>query len=503
MTRYADALERFRDELDSLNVYPVPDGDTGTNLLQTVRAVVRALDARAGTPAAEVSIADTIVRASLMGARGNSGVILAQTLRGLCDGISSGGTGTGTGTGTGAGDVAAALAGAAGSARRAVDRPREGTVLTVLDEAARAATTAPASADDPALVLARALEAARESLARTVNELPELRAAGVVDAGGKGAVLLLDALYGAVSGAQPTERPGPLGPVGAKGRGAGAPESGYGFEVQGLVEAPEAAVPGLRTSLGKLGESLAVVGGDGLFNVHVHTDRPDDAVAAIRAAGTALEMSVLSLDEQVSACAGGAARSVQLGLPTCAMVALAAGPGLAAAFRSLGASAVLARPGRAPGTSEIRAAVSLAAGRSVVVLPNDAALAAAARDACSGAPKPAAVVNTDSAPAGLAAATAFHPDATLETNESVMREAAERCRAGASSSTDVRALVAVAERLRGQVPDAQLLTLIAGESVAEPEAEAAADLLRTHLPDLEVQLVAGGQPGPAYVLGVE
>jgi len=496
MTRYVEALERFREELDSLNVYPVPDGDTGTNLLQTVQAVVRALDRSAESGGEEASVARTIARASLMGARGNSGVILSQTLRGLCEGIPAGGAD--------GNDVASALRSAATASRRAVDEPREGTVLTVLDDAAEAATASAARGGDAGDVLAGALEAARESLARTVNEVPELRAAGVVDAGGKGAVLLLDALHAQVSGGEPTEQRGSLGPVGVHGTTSTPPALEFAWEVQALVEAPAAAVTGLRSSLVELGGSLAVVGGDGLFNVHVHTDRPDDAVARIREASAPLELSVVSLANRVAACGMGGARAVQAGLPLCAMVAVAAGAGLAAAFRSLGATVVAGDPGTPPSLAEIRAAMSPAPGRSVLVLvPDDAALLSVVRDACASAARPSTVVAVDSAPSGLSAATAFHPEASLEENERVMRAAAVRCRAEPSASRDPRDLLAVAERLCGLVPAAELLTLVAGEGITSDDAAAAAGVLRAGLPDLEVQVVLGDQPGVAYVLGVE
>jgi dihydroxyacetone kinase-like predicted kinase len=386
-----------------------------------------------------------------------------------------------------------------------VDRPHEGTVLTVLDDAASAAAKASGRGDDAAGVLSAALTAARTSLARTVDELPELKEAGVVDAGGKGAVLLLDALYAEVAGEESTEPPGPRGPVGVVARSGAAPAPAleFAWEVQALLEASPTKLPALRSSLAELGGSLAVVGGDGLFNVHVHTDRPDDAVGRIRAAGTPVEVSVLSLADQVSACGVGAGlgRGVQAGLPSSAMVAVAAGPGLADAFRSLGAIVVSAGGGD-PTLAELRDAVRAAPGRSILLLPNNDGLVHLATEACADAARPATVVPAASVPAGLAAATAFHPDASLETNASVMRGAADRCHV-ASSPSDPRAVVIVAEGLRRQVPEAQLLTLVAGDAVAEEEVEAALALLRTRLPDLEVQFVAGGQPGPDFVLGME
>ena len=489
MVRYAEALERFRDELDSLNVYPVPDGDTGTNLLQTQRAVVEALGSRGD----DTTIAEAIARSSLRGARGNSGVILSQTLRGLCEGVPV--------AGADAAQMGVALRTAASASRAAVARPQEGTVLTVLDDAAAAGSAAVADGQhDVAIVLEAALEAARDSLARTAIGLPELRAAGVVDAGAKGAVLLLDALHAVVSGGSETERPGPMGPVGVRGTAAVSGGEGFGYEVQALLETGDGPPTELRGELAGLGESLALVGGGGMYNVHVHTDHPKAAIAAIRAAGHTLEVSVVSLSDQVAACAGAAARAVQAGVPTCAVVAVADGVGLAAAFRSLGTSVVAGGPGSG---ARIAAEVERSPAPAVLVIPNEPPPRAVARAACEGSSKQAAVVPADAVPAGLAAAAAFHPDVSLETNAAAMGAAARRCRSEACASPDPQELVMVAKRVRDRVIGAELLTLIAGEGVSEAEAAMSAAALRAALPDLEVQLVHGGQPGAAYLLGVE
>jgi uncharacterized protein len=319
MVLYAEALERFRPEIDSLNVFPVPDGDTGTNLMHTQRAVAEALSAppaeRPGASAAErdgappdamTTVRETVAHAALNGARGNSGVILSQVLRSFCSAIPDAGA-----DGTA---VAAALSDAAAAARRAVAEPREGTVLTVLDEAAAAAAATsggPGSDADAGAVLEAALAAARAALARTTEQLPELRDAGVVDAGGKGAVLLLDALAAAVTGRAPSERPGPPGPLArpAGGPGASAPARSlpFPFEVEFVLEGPtDPDVEALRAHLRAMGDSLAIVGGDARYRVHVHTDRPDDVLAAGRAAGAVRDPAVVSLDEQVAACLRGA-----------------------------------------------------------------------------------------------------------------------------------------------------------------------------------------------------
>jgi hypothetical protein len=303
MALYAQALERFRPEIDSLNVFPVPDGDTGTNLLHTQRAVAEAL-AMAGAGAGDCSetmtgVRETVAEAALSGARGNSGVILSQVLRTFCAALPD--------AGAGASEIATALSEAAAAARRAVAEPREGTVLTVLDAAAADAQRAEA---DPAAaagtVLEAALAGARAALVRTTDQLPELRAANVVDAGGKGAVLLLDALCAAVMDHGLTEPPGPAGPVGRPAGAGPRTELAFPFEVEFVLEgASDPALGSLRRRLAAMGDSRAIVGGDALFRVHVHTDRPEDALAAGRAAGTVRDPAVVSLDSQVAGCESG------------------------------------------------------------------------------------------------------------------------------------------------------------------------------------------------------
>src|SRR5437588_6816953 len=289
MGRFHEALQEHRDELNSLNVYPVPDGDTGTNMLLTQRAVRDELAGHDGAKLQDVAAA--IARSSLMGARGNSGVIMAQALRGLAAVL-------GTGNGGDAPAVARALDRAAQEAYRAVARPARGTVLDVLQGAADAASGAAGTSGDLADVTAAALQGARASLARTREEHPELRRAGVVDAGGKGMVLFFDALHSAVTGSERTEPVGPHGPVGASGLGRHdvPADSEFKFEVQYLVDVDEAEIPPLRRGLAGIGDSVVVVGGDGTYKVHVHTNEPNQAVELARAVGTPSSVSVADLE---------------------------------------------------------------------------------------------------------------------------------------------------------------------------------------------------------------
>jgi DAK2 domain fusion protein YloV len=525
MRIYAEALRTHREEIDSLNVYPVPDGDTGTNMLLTQAAVVAALEEAGVDGPHPNDVAATISRASLMGARGNSGVILSQVLRGIVEAMPANGS-------YGPGDLAAGLERAAGEAYRAVARPVEGTVLSVLRDAAAGATGASRrSGAGSAAVLAAALQQAKASLARTPDQLPELGRAGVVDAGGKGIVLLLDALLAAVSGEELSEPVGPLGPVGAADSDRPGPALQFDYEVQFLLEAPDEAIGRLRASLGDLGDSLAVVGGSGLFNVHVHTDQPDSAVEIGRQAGRPRDVRVYSLKDRVEECMAGQARAVQVAAQACAMVAVADGDGLARTFRSLGAVVVTGGPGSNPAVSEILAAIEAAPGPAVFVLPNHPNVIPAAERAVAATSKRAAVVPARSIPAGLAAATVFNPVRSFEENAQTMTEGIDRTRSGelvqalreadtpagvvrrgqwlavvdgqavAVAGAAADGAVAMVEKLvTGR--DAEVITLVIGAD-AGGERGSVKDALHRSFPQLEVEMLDGGQPRVPFLIGVE
>jgi hypothetical protein len=525
MRIYAEALRAHREEIDSLNVYPVPDGDTGTNLLLTQSAVVAALEETGGDGSAPSDMASTISRASLMGARGNSGVILSQVLRGLVEAMPANGS-------YGPGDLAEGLEQAAGEAYRAVARPVEGTVLSVLRDAAAEATRASRRPGAGcAGILAAALDQARASLARTPDQLPELERAGVVDAGGKGIVLLLDALLAAVVGKEPSEPIGPLGPVGAANGERRAPGLEFAYEVQFLLEAPDEAIGPLRASLGDLGDSLVVVGGSGLFNVHVHTNQPDGAVEVGRRAGRPRDVHVASLRDRVEECMAGQARAVQVAAEACAMVAIIDGEGLARTFRSLGAVVVTGGPGNNPPVSEILTAIEVAPAGCVFVLPGHDNVAAAADQAAAAASKEAVVMPTHSVPGALAAATAFNPVRSIEENQRAMKESVARAGSGelvpavrdahtpagpvrrgqwlgmvegeavvvAGQAAD--GAVALVEKLAGG--GAEVVTLVVGAGVAEEERGSVEGALRRSFPGLGIEVLDGGQPRSPFLIGVE
>jgi DAK2 domain fusion protein YloV len=506
LRRFTTALEEHRDELDSLNVFPVPDGDTGTNLLLTMREVTDELE-RLDDPSPRAFSA-AVASASLMAARGNSGVILAQVLRALA-GRLLGSAGDG-------GSMATALETASAEARRAVARPVEGTVLTVLRDAATAASQASEAGGALEDVTSAALHAGKESLARTTESLPELADAGVVDAGGLGGLLLLDALASVATGAGMTVAVGSSGPVGEGG--LDEQDVAFKFEVMFLVRADDGAVPDLREHLGELGDSLVVVGSDGLYKVHVHTDERDAPVQAASEVGTVEDVRVVDLEDQVAEhCVAGQARGVRVGeRMASALVAVADGGGIARLFRSLGAVVV---PGPSPSLEDLVLAIEGAAAGSVVVLPNGSETVPVAERAAGESGKDVWVVAAQTVPEGLAAATAFNQTAAAVDAAEQMTEAVAAVTTAVLVRTDgewtggadgevnasgpdaVTVAVEVLELLR--TADHEVLTVLAGAGIPDEDFDDLVAALALSVDDLEIEVHRGDQPGEGYLLGLE
>ena len=534
MSRFLEALRAHRQEIDSLNVFPVPDGDTGTNMLLTQEAVDGSLR---GVDGGLRDVGEAVSRAALMGARGNSGVILSQVLRGFSHRL-------GREESPGGGDLAEALAAGSEAAHRAVAEPVPGTMLSVLADAARAAQGSAADGAPPGLVADAALRAGQDSLARTPRQLPALRDAGVVDAGGMGIVLLLDAIRSAVEGIPLSVEVGPMGPVGDRGEPSGDDGSDYGYEVMYLVECRDDAVPTLRQRLGALGDSLVVVGGSGLYNVHVHTDQPGPAVEEGVEAGRPRGIRIVSLDREVAeACLAGEARAVRAGeghaepeaTPgadgTTALVAVVPGRGAGALFRSLGATVVAGGPGDNPSVADLAEAIAAAPSDAVVLLPNHTNVVPAARQAADGSDKAVAVIPTGSIPEGLAAAAAFNPECGPEENEALARRAAaavtaiEVARASRDADTpagpvqagdflamaggEIRSvgndpLDVAMEVLRGLVGDEhEIVTVLTGDGAAGEDGDRARAAISRAFPHLEVEVHVGDQPHHLLLIGLE
>ncbi|MER5383081.1 DAK2 domain-containing protein [Streptomyces sp. NPDC002688] len=544
-----EALGRAREEIDAINVYPVADGDTGTNLYLTVESAAAAVEAvfagyeavgRDGTSVAAAgrpSLADAaraMAHGALIGARGNSGTILAQLLRGMAQVLAADGETAHT-DGRG---MRLALRNAADSARTAVAHPVEGTVLTVASAAADAASGAEGDCGAVALV---AYEGACAALTATTGQLAVLERAGVVDAGGRGLVAVLAALVETFTGEAPRTHgrgqetvaggTGAVGTAGAPGAGtvdirdarpgvAGAPEAATGgspgsrvhgaderdaatddgadacadgaaedghpaFEVIYLLEAEDAAVDRLRERLDGLGDSLVVVGGDGLWNVHVHVDDAGAAVEAGVEAGRPYRIRITHFglgDVHTGAGDGRLPRE----RAQRAVVAVVPGEGLAGLYTEAGATTVLARPGEPPASGELVEAVRRAHAREVVLLPNDADLrhtAAAAAEQARAEGVRVALIPTRSAVQGIAALAVHEPERRFDEDVVAMTSAA-----GATRYAEV----AVAERqswtMAGICQAGDVLGLIDGDV-----AVIGADLTTTAETVLDRMLAAGGE----------
>ncbi len=456
-----DALGAAREEIDALNVYPVPDGDTGTNMYLTIAAARDAVREQSD-PADLAATLATFARGALLGARGNSGVILSEMLGALARRI--GGAGRDERY---AAVVADALRQATEASYAAVGEPVEGTMLTVLRAASSAARD---RADQPGArsheVVADAAAGAREALRHTPEQLDVLARAGVVDAGGRGVCVILDAAETALTGKRPMPAPAPLGvhaiPV-PQTAGEQLGPDGPAYEVMYLLDAEDGRVPPLRKQLADLGDSVVVVGGEGLWHVHVHTDDVGEAIEAGIALGRPHRIRVTHFAEQVerrdeeSRPQPGEERRV---------VAVAAGPGLAALFREAGAVVIEGGPGERPSTGELLDAIADCRAREIVVLPNDhdsvrtaqMAASTAETDGVGGPGARIAVIPTRAQVQGLAALAVHEPGRGFDQDVTEMTATARHVRDGA-----VTIAARTAMTMAGPCEEGDALGVIAGD----------------------------------------
>ncbi|MFF9364387.1 DAK2 domain-containing protein [Streptomyces griseoluteus] len=526
------SLGRAREEIDAINVYPVADGDTGTNLYLTVESATAAVEAVfAGYEQGGPSLADALramAHGALIGARGNSGTILAQLLRGMAQVLAA--DSAGDVSHVDGADLRRALRRAADAAREAVAHPVEGTVLTVASAAAEAADGA--EGDCGAVVLA-AYEGARAALAATPRQLAVLGRAGVVDAGGRGLVTVLASLVEAVTGeAVPEETyAGAAGADVCPEAPEHAGEGGPAYEVIYLLEADDAAVARLRERLDTLGDSLVVVGGDGLWNVHVHVDDAGAAVEAGVDAGRPYRIRITHF----------AVGDVHTGgeRPPCepaqrAVVAVVPGEGLAGLYAEAGAITVLARPGEPPASGELAQALRRAHAREVVLLPNDAELrhtAAAAAEQVRAEGVRVALIPTRSAVQGIAALAVHEPERRFDEDVVQMTSAAGATRyaevlvaerqswttAGICQAGDALGLIdgdvavigpdltGTAETVLDRMLRAggELVTLVVGDDAPEAVADRLEARVRESYLAVDTVVYRGGRQGAPLLIGVE
>jgi hypothetical protein len=538
---YRDALAAHREPINRLNVYPVPDGDTGTNMSLTLVSVCD--DVAAVDDADDMAaICKAISHGSLMGARGNSGVILSQVLRGLAATITAAGR-------LDAPTLVAALRAASDAAYQAVMRPVEGTILTVVRASAESAeaTLAADAGADLVTVAATAREAAAVALEHTPEQLPVLAEAGVVDAGGTGYLLLLDALLFVVDG---REIPAP-----AVGEGtvrvdadlihstADDHHDGVGdlrYEVMYFLEAPDALIPAFKDVWAGIGDSIVVVGGDGIWNCHIHTDDIGAAIEAAIDAGRPTKIRVTDLMEQVEEerwvrdATGEAGEELEVvrDAVTTAVVAVAAGAGVKRIFHSLGAQGIVAGgQSMNPSTADLLEMVLGVNADQVVILPNNKNIIPVAEQVDALTDKTVRVVPTRGVAEGFAALMGYDPEAPVEDNAKEMAELASSVVAGevtqavrdstcdlgpitkgdflgiaregirAVSPTLADAAITLLEVL---VTDGhEIVTIIEGEGSAPATTRRITEWLGEHRPDVASEVHHGGQPLYPYLFGVE
>ncbi len=516
-------LERRAEEINRLNVFPVPDGDTGTNMLLTMRAALQSAERVPDGSAAKV--AEAAARGALMGARGNSGVILSQFFRGLAKVLANKDVFT-------CEDLATGFEEAATAAYAAVTKPVEGTMLTVGKDAAQAARNAAArDGTDLFEFLAKVTAEARASVARTTNLLPILRDAGVVDAGGLGVFVLLDGVYRFLRG-ESLDLTEPL-PEAEAAPSVGE-EVGYGYCTEFILRGEGLDLEAIKAKVVSLGDSVLVVGDENMVRVHVHTLEPGKVLGFATDKGTLHQIKIDNMQDQhhhfvFANVTSRTQPAVATGVST---VAVANSEGFVRVMMSLGlTAAVYGGTTMNPTSAELLKAVESTPTEKVIILPNNPNVIMTARQAAAMSKREVGIVATRTMPQGISALLAYNPEADLETNLRAMEEAAnavhsiEITRATRSvqwQGLEVREgqviglledqLVVAGEdeddvvlRTLAKAPlaDCELATVYYGERVPEETAQALARLIRQEHPKLTVEVVNGGQPLYNYVISAE
>ena len=522
-------LEKSASDIDALNVFPVPDGDTGTNMLLTMRSSIEEAFQTSNSSASE--IAQAIARGALMGARGNSGVILSQIWRGLAEGLKDKKTFNGN-------DLAEALQKASVMAYKGITNPVEGTILTVIRQASEAGQAQAGSEDNDVIsVMEAVVEAASESVANTPALLPVLKEAGVVDAGGQGLYTILEGVLRYLRGeAEQMQFRKPLiiasnipQPIRVQ-HVSPTEEVPFGYCTEFLLKGQGLNPDKIRTRLKKEGESLIVVGDDTTTRIHIHTLDPGKVIRYATNLGTMHQVSIRNMDEQFQDFLEmQKARMPEVDIAT---VAVVAGDGLADVFTSLGTTAIV--PGGQtmnPSTKDILQAVKTVASNKVIVLPNNKNVILAAEQVKSLTDKIVEVVPTQTIPQGVAALLAFDYEADFETNAQLMREAKstiktiEITRAVRSAHLDglsikkrqviglldgelLSAGNTVIDTLRKMLAEldlrnSEIITIYYGADTELTEAEKISESIREHYPTIQVEVVRGGQPYYNYIVSIE
>ena len=547
---FRTTLRAHMEGINRLNVYPVPDGDTGTNMARTLDAVVKELE---GAAVDMGGTCDAIAHGSLMGARGNSGVILSQVMRGMVSKLRGVAGGV-----AGAPEVAAALKAASVASYEAVLKPIEGTILTVVRETADAAVAAAGAGESLERMLRVARDAGRAALANTPELLPVLKDAGVVDAGGAGFMLFIDSALHVVAGdalPEPEFVDGPsaeqLEAVSLRAGADGAVDvSELRYEVMFLLNLDDSQHRAFMTAWGEIGDSIVVVGGEGLYNCHIHTNDIGAAIEApLKLDGKPFNIRVTDLFEEMeeehaqreAAMVGGAGagaaprKSAVASLPAvnCAVIAICSGDGLAELFGQMGVQGVVTGGQTMnPSTEELLDAVEHMNSQHVVILPNNKNIIPVANQVNALTSKTVHVVPTCSMPEALAALVFYDPESTSEINAAAMSEAAAAVATGevtqavrdtnsdagavkagdwiglvrgdglvAIGGTMVAASCSLLDKL--VTPGRELMTIITGDLATARATEEILAYIADNFDGVEVEVHAGGQPLYPYLFGVE
>ena len=523
-------LAANHEEVNRLNVFQVPDGDTGTNMLLTLQSAVE--DVKESNAAEVSKIAKLASHGSLMGARGNSGVILSQIFRGFARAVEGKSALTPA-------ELAAAFEEAANAAYRAVNKPTEGTILTVAREAGRAAATAASTPDaNVPRVIAAAAAGARAAVLKTPSQLPILRDAGVVDAGGFGLQLILEGMLKSVEESEPAlaapaETKRPVSP--ASQVSLDLPEGGWGYCTEFLIEGNSLDTDLIRGQIESLGNSVLVVGEPELVKVHVHTDDPTGVINLAGGYGKILKLNVGDMSTQhrrILESEGAAGRSRPPRPNGAGLAAVVAGRGLVEIFRGLGVDAII-EGGQTmnPSTQDMLTAIESVPYDEVILLPNNGNVIPAAKQVVGLTKKKVHVVDTHSVPQGVSAVVAFRPERSGLENLKAMKAEAERVqtievthavRDTRSNGVkvkkgDVIGLINdrlefagddypdVVKRALGRLgPDSyELVTVYRGEQASDDELARLESEIRSNYPGLEVEVQQGGQQHYPFILSVE
>ncbi len=536
-------LEEHREVINALNVFPVPDGDTGSNMSATMQAAVR--DIKTSTESLAGVVAAKIAHGALLGARGNSGVILSQILRGLAQGLDKKNTFTAT-------DLANAFQEASRLAYRAVIKPVEGTILTVVRETAEAAKQSAERGDDLLGLMQAAVMAARQSVARTPDLLPTLKQAGVVDSGGQGFCTILEGIWRYIrseAGSNVSTITLPETSVQIQKtqssdmhfqkKGRVTVEEEFGYEVVFLLHGNKLDVEGIRQTIIDMGGVSTVVAGDEkLLKVHTHTATPGKILDYGVSLGSLMDINIENLQEQSLTYAAASevehADDIQEEVKTLhiATVAVVSGTGFEYVFQELGVNAIVSGGQTMnPSIEELLAAVEAAPAEKVIILPNNGNVILSAQQVVSLTHKEVFVVPSDTLPQGITALLSFNFDADFSSNCQAMTEAAQHIQT-AEITTAVRTVQIGGVRVRegdyiglingnltiaGQhiesvvqdtlqrmgIDQYEIVTLYYGEDITADEAQQTAQRIKQYYSHLEIEVVNGGQPYYTYIVSAE